>query len=332
MTDILWLKFSDDTSLPVELTAIEKEKLESIFDANNPQSLWSLALKQAGLKPINADLVKWVGNTPYMNWTAMTDLITIGWVGLVPDEKQGFQYKLKGRLPNFIGFLKSQWKISQYFMRTINSALPETTEGKITESIALGFALLMLTLRLPTHNEAKLAGWLANPQDLKSSVQRTLVQIIEIQKRRTELSSAWHEYFPSRAGDTTDNLPKFFWNNAPTVETEIVKLSGHSEWKGLPVSGGLITGRAVIAVQDTGEGPFIYIFSQARPETIEYFERAIGIIYAQGGVMSHACTIAREMNINCITAAGGDFLDTVKAEENIQIEMNGATGEIKLIK
>jgi phosphohistidine swiveling domain-containing protein len=339
MTQTLWIKFAEDTSLPLSLTAQEKEKLVEIFDPANPDSLWSRAVRAAGLGEIPGSLVKWHNASPYMNWSLMTSMVTTGWIGVVPDDAQGYQYKLQGRFSNFVSFLKSQWKISRYFMRHINTGLPETTDSQIVESLALGFALLMLTLRLPAHDEVKLAQWLAKPGSLKPSLRRTLTQIQDVQKRRTLLSAAWSKYFPARGEETSAVLPAFFWNEpeqAALAAANPASLTDH--WKGLPVSGGLVNGRAVIVgregIAETAD-PLILIFSTARPETIEYFPRASAIIYAQGGVMSHACTIAREENINCVTAAGRNFLENIKELSKtgpVWLAVDGASGEIKLIK
>lgn len=57
---------------------------------------------------------------------------------------------------------------------------------------------------------------------------------------------------------------------------------------------------------------------------------ASGIITAEGGFLSHAAIIARELGKPCICGVGYEVLDELR---NVDfLEMNGDSGEIKVIK
>ena len=338
MTDTLWMKFADDTNLPSRLNAAEQAQLTHIFDASNPKSHWNRALHNLRLRGANVPMVKWIDTTPYINWSAMVDTVTCGWTALVqgPDG-QGFRYAMKGNILHFFRFLKGQWKLSQYFMRHLPLNIPDDDDDKIIESLALGLCYLMLTMRLPAHDEIMMANWLRDIDKTPPPLRRTLQQMMGIQKRRTILSAGWKKYFPTRPVQEVSDRVGYFWNDAPALP-EISMPDHGTEWRGLPVSGGAVTARAIVMTRDAvipDNEPVILIFKHARPDTVEYFPAAAGIIYAVGGVMSHACTVAREMNINCITGVGPEFFDRLRdlsAHTPVYLMMDAGTGHIELVQ
>ena len=56
---------------------------------------------------------------------------------------------------------------------------------------------------------------------------------------------------------------------------------------------------------------------------------ANGIITAEGGFLSHAAIIARELGKPCICGVGYEAIDKLKNVE--YLEMNGTTGKITII-
>jgi phosphoenolpyruvate synthase/pyruvate phosphate dikinase len=78
--------------------------------------------------------------------------------------------------------------------------------------------------------------------------------------------------------------------------------------------------------------PLVLLFAQARPETVELFPFASGLVFAEGGALSHACTVAREMNIPAVTAVGIGFLKQVEAagEGVVRVTIDGGTGRVAL--
>ncbi len=68
------------------------------------------------------------------------------------------------------------------------------------------------------------------------------------------------------------------------------------------------------------------------PEAVELFTAAAAVLFGEGGVMSHACTVAREDNMTCITAIGRGFHTMIEKIGPVWLSVDGASGEIKVIK
>jgi phosphohistidine swiveling domain-containing protein len=225
--------------------------------------------------------------------------------------------------------MKGQWKITR-FMNQRN--LPD---DKIAESLALGLCLQSLVMQLGS-SAGRLAFWLAKPETTPSQFRRIVRQLQEVQVRRTGLSSAWNELFPKvhQAEAAPDNLPDFFWDAPPVVAPSKPVVSAGSDVKGLPASGGQAVGRAVTDMKNipADGSPLILVFRQARPETVELFGHAAGLIFAEGGVLSHACTVARERNIPAVTGVGTGFIDDLKSRAGAWVSIDGDTGMVKVVE
>lgn len=321
---VLWLAFAEDSSLPPVMDAEARSRFNAIFDASTPRSLWSLALQRLGLTPPlhTAPLIQWVGNTPYIRWSYVVSLLSGGIIIPQPNASGEVQYHTHYQPCKLPAFLRSQWNISRYILRCLeeNYRPPETHEEQISESIALGLAALSLTLRLPAHTSEQLAVWLANPAPLPSRLRVPIVQLQKIQALRTRLSIAWKTEFPSSLAPAPDNTPAYFWDTPPTFIASPSPIRHETVWRGMAIAGGAVSGRAVLMTRYTTPdmlqqiaAPLILVFPLARPESVEWFEYAAGILFIQGGAMSHACTIAREQNLACITALGKGFLQEVEA-------------------
>lgn len=348
--DILWFKFAEDTTLPAHPPPEQQSTLEDIFDPQNPQSQWCVALGLLNLQyaaPKNG-LIKWHDGIPYMNWNYMTDIVTGGSVQLVREDDGGYTMKARHTLSSLLGLVKTHWKISKYLNDRLatDASFPETTDAQIAESLALGICLSALRQRLPAMSEEELANNLRAPEKLGSQHQKTIAQINRIQERRTALSDSWRTYFPEdRGAHDNQNAPAYFWNTAeysPAPDTQ-ADTKNKTEWKGIGVSGRVVTGRAIIlhSIKDMPQitkedRPVIAIFPYARPETIEAFPQIDAVLYSTGGVLAHACVIAREQNMTCVTALGPDFIDYMvtrtSTDEKIWLNVDPQSGTINIIK
>ena len=308
----LWVKFSGDTSLPPILDSAGQRKLEDIFNGLDPSSPLHRSMAALGLKLPLEPMLKWDGSDPHINWTAIITAISGGWVLAVGEA----DYKVQKSIGAFLRFLKIQWRISTYLVRILKTDIPTSIDAQITESLSLGFASLALTFRLPRHDQAQLAQWLAQPP---AKLQKTLCQIQAIQLRRTRLTLAWQTLFP--------------WQEETEATTKVTDVT-RTQWKGIPVSGGQVTACLRLSVSETTE-PVAYVFKRARPETTEVFAGATAVLYAEGGAMSHACTVAREANLTCITALGPDFYRDMQAlaarQKNVWLIIDGQTGVVGLV-
>ncbi len=335
MTDTLWLRFSEDAGLPQNLTQEEQAILTVIFDVHGTHSLWRDAIQLLGLAvPYEMPHLRWVDNVPYINWSAVVAMIGGGWMSVEP-AGEAYVYKTRNRPLRLLRFLWSQFRLSLYLARRLkeDAPWPASQHQQITESLALGIALLALTMRLPRHDQTQLAAWLANPATSPPEARNTLRDIQQIQLRRTRLSPAWHLWFPQRPDEASRLWPEFFWNDPPDIVRELDIPAEATAWKGLPVSGGMVTGRAVLVdrmdIPDSSD-PLVLVFPRARPDTTEYFHRAVAIVYAEGGALSHACTIAREQGVTCVTAVGRGILAALRDNPG-WLRVDGQSGTVDRI-
>lgn len=325
MTNTLWVRFAEDAGLPQTLSTEERGRLERIF---TPAGHWGKAVRALGLNMDTAPQLRWVEGYPYSNWSSVVRMVGGGWIGL---ERQGEGYGYTTGSPlAFVTFLVRQFRLSLYLARTLKSPVPQEQDARIIESLALGIALLALTMRLPKHDPAQLAAWLADPAQAPAAVK----DIQALQLRRTALSEAWAVWFPARPEEESVQGPAQFWNEPPQSASEDDQPEAASSWKGIPVCPGLVTGRIVImgrdAVLPETNDPLILVFPRARPETTEWFGRAAAVIYAEGGALSHACTLAREQGMPCVTAVGKGFLNQM-AGRNTWLKVDGASGAVELV-
>jgi hypothetical protein len=54
-------------------------------------------------------------------------------------------------------------------------------------------------------------------------------------------------------------------------------------------------------------------------------------LFAEGGVLSPACTVARERNIPSITGLGPGFFELIKASDKLWLNMDGSTATVARI-
>lgn len=346
----LWLKFSDDGTLPDFLTPEEEKALHEIYDAANPQSVWTQALKTLGLKSGEKMLCVHAG-APYVNWSAIVQLLACGCVDIVKaKDGAGFSYESCMTLSRLPRLLRVQWRIARYVEQKIASGAAFSSEDtlQLVESTALGLAVQALLLRLPAHTPHMLAQWLEAPSSAPARVRRTIGQIEAVQRRRTLLSPAWRKIFPFRAqlGQVRVPPPASFWDTPPlesmTPHENANDAVYVTRWEGLPVCAGRVTGRAVVVTDihdvppyDAGACP-IFVFLRARPETVEIFPQASAVLFAEGGALSHACTVAREQGIPCVTGLGRDFLQSLAVhgghdKKAVWLTVDGASGRVELI-
>lgn len=339
----LWLRFAQDSSLPPRLDTAQQAKLEEVFAADNPQSPWNASLRRCGLNaPLCPEgMLRWLQGAPYFNWSAMTQAVSAGSLVPVPDGTS-FTYKENYRLSALFGMLKAQWRLSGYVQRQTDAAtpLPGTQADRLTESLALGCAILGLTMRLPAKQQGLLQEGLADSTKVPAAFRGVFAQIKQLQGRRNILSSAWAQLFDQvQPSDwQPDGLPLLFWGEVSEVVNSASELqqaestratappaSGEADaeqtvWHGITVAGQVaVTGRALLVRSETDSAavkaatePLVLVFPLARPETVELFPYAVAVLYGEGGALCHACSIAREQNLPCITALGQDFMRVIR--------------------
>jgi phosphohistidine swiveling domain-containing protein len=353
MNPTLWLRVSEETSLPDELAGPERKRLEAIFDMKDERSPWYMACGHAGIRPDGAiALIRWEGSVPYMNWSWIVSAISHGMLRVVPaDNGQGFSYEGKLSLRKLPGMLKSQWKVEHYAESILDRRAPPTDlDARLTESLGAGLALLALTLRLPKHTEAEFARWISDCAAAPRKVRATVERIQKLQAYRTALSHAWLEIFPaSPSNDTGVEKRRMIWEGCASAEGDMRSAEAQGQdsvgsWQGLPVCPGGACGQWVLMDSDprkwpeilsrtTDGSPRILVFAQARPQTTEMFGKAAAVVFVEGGVLSHACTVAREQGVPCVTGVGQGFIEALKKmSSKTFIQVDGAKGQVAVVK
>lgn len=320
---VLWLRFTEDSTLPPVLDAQAQQQLAAVFDNANPQSLWRQALQKLKLQPYaDEPMLNWFKDAPYINWSALVRLVSGDTLRAVP-EGETFTYRENYRLGALWRMTKAQWHISRYVQERCDPALPlpDDNDAKLCESLALGCCVLALTMRIPSKKTELLHEGMADAAKIPAAFQHVFAHIKAVQQRRNLLSPAWAVLFQHNTlRQQPSNLPAFFWDHppqdeaAPVVE-DVAEDSQQTNWRGIPVAGGAVTGRALlveseadIAAARASTERLVLVFPLARPETVELFPYAAAVLYGEGGALCHACSIAREQNLTCITGLGQGFI------------------------
>ena len=286
-------------------------------------------------------LLRWHNGCPYINWGAIVASIGCGYIKVIRSRDNGFAYESIFRLRALPAVIKSQWRTSNYLSLCLQEdlPLPDTLDERLLQSVALGLALLALTLRLPVQDEKQRAMALANPSHAPRAQRKTIIQMLAIQNRRTALSPAWQELFPERRDE---NLPPegldYFWNEPSGAvvpdKKAIARTLSEGIWQGLPVCPGSVSGPAFFigrvsskqAESLSFKNKVILVFPQARPETVSMFPFAAGLVFGEGGALSHACCVAREQGIPCVTGLGTDFIRYIQENKDLELSVDGERG------
>ena len=339
----LWFKFPDENLLFAQFSNTEKKQLEDIFSATDENSPWNVALGLLKFSRTEEKMICWHRNVPYFNWSVLVKIVSGGAIQSAKAKDGSYGFLVSYKLRDLWKLLLCQWKIVRYLQR------PGTAD--IAESIALGLILQALVMRIGLDNRS-IAGWLAGSIEIPKKYKKTVSQIQMVQIRRTNISSVWKEFFPDRIDNDSiqENLLDYFWDTPPS-KTKRKKISPATaskakQWNGLSVCTGNVTGIAVpvtnntdasefIELREKYKAPLILVFRYARPETTEIFEHADTLLFAEGGILSHACTVARERNIPAVTTLGSKFFSQIsKAVQNgktVWLSVASDTGIVKMI-
>lgn len=342
--DTLWLKFPDEVLLGHVYTAETKKKLEDIFSNATPQSQWMKSLAILGIKSgsiNNEPMIYWYMNVPYFNWTYYVSLISGGSVSLHKSESGGYVLRFNSGFRQIISLISIQWKIARFLAKA------NIVEDILIESIALGIALQAQIFRLGADSD-KMPEWLAARDLTPQKHLNTINQIQAIQVRRTHISDVWKEHFnvSEQSEHNIEGLPDYFWDddipkeNVKTFPTQNISEDG--AWKGKSVCAGMVSGIAIVVkpkfkaddflnIRKEYDAPLIFIFKNARPESVELFECADAVVFCNGGVLSHACTVAREMNIPCVTAIGSEFYESIKGRASLWLHVDAREGKVEMV-
>lgn len=338
---ILWLPFPDDSLSGRRFDAAAQARLAKIFDVGDAASPWMRALKILKMPPPPADvqMIGWRSGVPYINGSALAVIVTDGTAVAVPDAARGYRFVTPRKLISLPRVMGQQWRVTRFVQDRLRK-LADPDRDPLVESLALGLATQVLLMRLDAAAVAKMAQYLVNPSAAPMMHRQTFSWLQDIQLRRTALSPAWHQLFLDVPKTDAGAPPPYFWDDEAgvmlsTPAAPSADLGGL--YHGQPVFAGRAQGPAeVITRPEDNPEPRndrrIFVFRHARPETTVYFAQAGAVLYAHGGVLSHACVVARDMGVPCVTGLGDEFFEQVTAPENqpLVLSVDAASGNVKI--
>jgi phosphohistidine swiveling domain-containing protein len=298
-----WIRVSSEVNIPGRLGAEERKALSAVF-SNKPGSPWELAVRRLGLPLPREEVLRFVDGVPFFNATAFARTVQPGWWRA----------------------FRAQWRLEK-FVAALSIELP-LGEAAIRESVALGLVVQLISLRLPAAGERARAGWLMDPATAPPTARATIRKLLALQGRRARLSPAWGSLFSSAAHEPIpDSFPVEF-HDEPPLDRAVHEVAtpvtlDPVTFTGIPIAPGRVEGVLGLSV---------LAFAQARPTSVEEFGIASAVAFAEGGAFAHACCIARERGLPCVSGLGKAFWRS--AEEwrrqghTVEVTLDGAAGTL----
>lgn len=103
--------------------------------------------------------------------------------------------------------------------------------------------------------------------------------------------------------------------------------------KGIPASPGIVTGTVCVLKNKEDEMDFtegsIAVVERSNANLVHVIGKASGIIIDEGGMMSHAAVLSRELKKPCVI---GTKVATATLKNEDMVEIDGEKGTVKIIK
>lgn len=336
MSQILWVKVSDEVGIPSVLSPEEETKLASIFNGADPASAWRRALASVGMNmaPAEAPVLRFVAGVPYFNGSLLAWVSSHGTVWPKPATDGGVAYESSLGVLGLFRVLYGQWKV-EFFLKAPSGSL-----APIEESIALGLAIQSLMQRFPSKSDHDTASWLASPASAPAALRGTLEKVLTLQKRRNSLSKEWAALFRGVSpSSVSQESPAHFWNEPATAPVAPVAFSAFAggKRKGIPICPGQTEAELFLVEHEKNTQlppgvPFVLLFPKARPETTELFSSGVAVLFGEGGALSHACSVARESGVICVSGLGKEVVIAARqwqaAGKKVRATVDGSSGEV----
>lgn len=151
---------------------------------------------------------------------------------------------------------------------------------------------------------------------------RDFLKVIQERKKQTFFAITSEGYYII-GGKKADRYFKYAGGGAELA----------SEFKGVSASGGFASGRARIIRKTEDMNLFkkgeIIVTNQTTPEFVPIMKKAAAIITEQGGIISHAAVISRELGVPCII---GIKTATQVFRDGDLVEVDADRGVVRLLK
>lgn len=307
-----WIPLNDELAAPERMTEADLARLEE---------LWREALRELGCEaPADRRFFERRDGCACLDQELLLSALT------------------EGRPRSFLRRARLQWRVESYLAfdgrgkGPGTEADPEGSDATRVRSLALGLCQQALLMRLPAHTELQLARWLTQRSEAPRLARATLERLDRVQRLRDALSWSWRGFFDgceSHGGSESREEGGSGTGGAAETLGEPGTEAGKPRppvdasprsWRGLPVCPGEAEGAFWIvpetpAVRPPGGLPddvAVLIFRRARPDAVEWYPFARAVVFAQGGVLSHACSVARETGIPCLTGVGAEGWEALR--------------------
>lgn len=158
-----------------------------------------------------------------------------------------------------------------------------------------------------------------------TSVTQNIKSLIAL--RKLEFENYKNQKTPSERFATYGTV---YHSNDFFSESKIEKPEGNL--KGIGCCPGIVRGKVTVILNPDEISSLhgdILVTSSTDPGWVTLFQSASAIIVERGSVLSHSAIVSREMGKPCIVSVTGLLKTLITGDE---IEMNGSTGEIKILK
>jgi rifampicin phosphotransferase len=177
-------------------------------------------------------------------------------------------------------------------------------------------------------DDARDVFWLTQPEVFALCEGDVLTRYIDIINNRKAKYHIWEkEMIPERLLSYT-NVHEQYFTQASTSTEQL----DENTLKGLPCCAGIVRKKVSVIhspLEISNLEGTILVTSSTDPGWVTLFPSASGILVERGSLLSHSAIVSREMGIPCIVGIT-NLLQTLTTGD--EVEMNGATGYVTIIK
>lgn len=173
-------------------------------------------------------------------------------------------------------------------------------------------------------------------QDMEFTVENGKLYILQTRNGKRAALAAFRIAYDLEADGRIDKAEalarvsgkEFLALTAPTIDPAY---SINPDVEGIPASGNLVTGVAVLSAADAVacKEACILVADETTPEDFSGMAASVGVLTRTGGITSHAAVVARGMNKTCVVGAENLKFEGLAGK---MVTLDGATGRIWIDK
>ena len=172
----------------------------------------------------------------------------------------------------------------------------------------------------------------ADMQDMEFTVENGKLYILQTRNGKRAALAAFRIAYDLEADGKIDKAEalarvsgkEFVALTAPTIDPGY---SVNADVEGIPASGNIVSGVAVLSAADavTCKEACILVADETTPEDFSGMAAAVGVLTRTGGITSHAAVVARGMNKTCVVGAENLKFEGLAGKT---VTLDGKTGRI----